>query len=559
MNKHMYLFMTCLVALCAFVCTPEKIAGGAGEETTNGRVCGTVTDSLVQPVKGAAVMLLNTQYDPVRDAAQIRTVTTDKAGRYDFSGIDTGTYNVISYVNGRSLGAITSHIAVFNDTTQLDTMKLARTGSLRVKLPSNADSSTGYVYIPGTGMYAKATDNTGWVQLDSVPAGYLPSVVYKASRTSTASVIRFDIPVTPGQMSDVNNPDWLYARRIELNTTSAGADVAGNVMNFPILIRLTEENFKFEQSRRAGEDIRFTKKDNTPLPYEIERWDAASQAAEIWVKLDTVYGNDSSHYFMMYWGASTSSAIRSLSNGAAVFDTANDFQGVWHLGESVNSLAKDATGNHFDGTPSDTAPQQVQGVVGTALQFDGNANGLVMKNTANSRLNFPRPRTYTFSAWVSVDSVYTPGDEMIAGKGFDQYALRIKTSPSVPSGLFALHEYVGAPIYGTEIRWTPLVLRQWKYVVGIRDIAGSYLFIDGKCLDSTGTTVYGGGDPADTTDFSIGRCATTFVSTTNPYEHLPFCGMVDEVRIASVRSSADWIKLCYMNQKSVDRLIQFTK
>jgi hypothetical protein len=36
-----------------------------------------------------------------------------------------------------------------------------------------------------------------------------------------------------------------------------------------------------------------------------------------------------------------------------------------------------------------------------------------------------------------------------------------------------------------------------------------------------------------------------------------FRGSIDEVRISSKARSNDWIRLCYMNQKAEDRLIQF--
>lgn len=36
-----------------------------------------------------------------------------------------------------------------------------------------------------------------------------------------------------------------------------------------------------------------------------------------------------------------------------------------------------------------------------------------------------------------------------------------------------------------------------------------------------------------------------------------FNGKIDEVRISSVSLSAAWIKLCYMNQKTQDALIQW--
>jgi hypothetical protein len=39
------------------------------------------------------------------------------------------------------------------------------------------------------------------------------------------------------------------------------------------------------------------------------------------------------------------------------------------------------------------------------------------------------------------------------------------------------------------------------------------------------------------------------------YNH--FKGSIDEVRIISRSQSADWIRLCYMNQRPDDQLVQF--
>jgi hypothetical protein len=93
-------------------------------------------------------------------------------------------------------------------------------------------------------------------------------------------------------------------------------------LDFPALVRLTSSTFDFSRALSGGADVRFTKSNGMPLPFEIERWDAASQAAEIWMKLDTVYGNDSSHFFTMWWG--NPNAV-SASDGEAVFDTAGGF------------------------------------------------------------------------------------------------------------------------------------------------------------------------------------------------------------------------------------------
>ena len=61
-------------------------------------------------------------------------------------------------------------------------------------------------------------------------------------------------------------------------------------------------------------------------------------------------------------------------------------------------------------------------------------------------------------------------------------------------------------------RFAPVVTQQWKYIVGIRDTAKSYLFIDGACVDSIGKIVQGRGYVQDSTNFSIGRCGVSFAS-----------------------------------------------
>jgi len=62
----------------------------------------------------------------------------------------------------------------------------------------------------------------------------------------------------------------------------------------------------------------------------------------------------------MIWGAEENF----VSNSAAVFDTANGFQGVWHLSDATHSIVHDATANGYHGTPSPTAPIAVNGVIG---------------------------------------------------------------------------------------------------------------------------------------------------------------------------------------------------
>src|SRR5690606_13413644 len=111
------------------------------------------------------------------------------------------------------------------------------------------------------------------------------------------------------------------------NTTASGANVAGEVRNFPVLIRLgSAESTILSEAKAGGADIRFARGD-IALPYEIESW--STTAAAIWVKVDTIKGNNATQKITMYWGKNDAN---SESNGPAVFDSANGFVAVWHMG-----------------------------------------------------------------------------------------------------------------------------------------------------------------------------------------------------------------------------------
>ena len=127
---------------------------------------------------------------------------------------------------------------------------------------------------------------------------------------------------------------------IALNTTSNGANVANNVYNFPVLVRLTSSNFSgFGPVQAGGADIRFSKSaDYTKaLPYQIQRWDATRDLAEIWVLLDTVSGTVRPKRLPCI----TAMAARQANRTGRRFSVrVIDFVAVWHLPDLT-----DATGN----------------------------------------------------------------------------------------------------------------------------------------------------------------------------------------------------------------------
>ena len=77
-----------------------------------------------------------------------------------------------------------------------------------------------------------------------------------------------------------------------LDTAAIGANVAGDVRNFPVAVALNTNNSDFNQARPDDADGRFSsEKSGPPLPHHIESWVRTNQSALIWVKLPLIRGN----------------------------------------------------------------------------------------------------------------------------------------------------------------------------------------------------------------------------------------------------------------------------
>ena len=540
-----------LASFAAFCTCSNLTVAGATSETTNGRVTGTLVHCGGAPAGNTIVRIISYTYNPVTDTSmsQTQTDTTDSDGKYTLIAPDSGMYNIQAVSMTDQTRLLIRNVHVGKDSVFVPADTMHRPGTIKVMIPGGLDANYGYLYIPGTTIYSLLSDNDGYVMLDSVPA-CVNLAVYYALRGSSAQpqLVRDSVIVAPGGIINIEYIGWKFSKKLHLNTTASGANTAGTVTNFPVLVRLTSSNFDFVQAKSGGADIRFVKSDGSPLSYEIERWDASALAAEIWVKVDTIYGNNGSQFITMLWGAQQgalqSASAVSLSNGPAVFDTSQGFQGVWHLSQSDTLPVPDATANHFFGVQ--TATTGVPGLIGTAREFDGVSSFVTMPGTASGKLNFPENGTYCISAWVYakdfffIDTTKTT-KYVIMNKGDFQYALQI----------FHTYEYEFIEQHagsGWNSEMAPASLSTWQLVVGIRSGTREYLYINGV-LANDSITVNSNSFQRDTTyNLSLGKMA----ESQDRYFH----GILDEVRISNRAYNADWVKLCFMNQRKDDALVQ---
>ena len=329
--------------------------------------------------------------------------------------------------------------------------------------------------------------------------------------------------------------EWKYSRNINLNTSPSGANVAINQLDFPVVVRLTGSTFNFSQAQDSGQDIRFAKSNGAHLAYQVERWDRSNQLAEIWVRVDTVYGNNGSQYFTMYWGKSP---VDSRSNGPIVFDTANGFAAVYHLSDVSATTFTDATYNQNTGTGVSMAvADSVTSVVGRGQTFDVGGSTHNYINVAGG-INISG-KNFTLSAWAK--RAAAGSDDEIIAQGTNG------TDQGLQFGEQANNEFKFGFYTDDMTEGAANTTTAWNFWAGTFSTAGSkprILYLNGAS-DVTGTA---SGNYTGTGALTIGAR-----NEGTPDWFLN--GNIDEVRIEDTVRSADWIKLCYENQRPVKNFI----
>jgi hypothetical protein len=548
--RHLWLKIAAIILVILSVllldCTTNL--AGATTETTNG-LTGSILNSDNTPASYSIVKLLPVDYNPVYNSSLYLCDTADSNGNYKFRGIGTGQYSVIA----RNLKEQTSCL-VRNINIQKDTLINAPGGTLQKSGALSATFSTenavakGYVYIPGTDVYSM-TGSESAVFLNDIPCGEYEEVIAVFS-TGSANIARNPVIINAGETYTVAFPLWKHSAEFVLNTTANGADITGNVHNFPVLVRLNGSSFDFTEAQPDGRDLVFSNSSNVILPHGIERWDSVRKLAEIWVKVDTVYGNNQTQSITMYWGNPSVLSKQSMP----VFDTLNGFQGVWHLSDSSNSKLVDATSNAYNGLSPDSASVKIdEGIIGPCRYFDGN-DYITMPSTAQSRLSFDEGGTYTVSAWVRLDT-FDNVSHCIVSKGYEQYYLRSTYISMNVTSTTPLWEYVE---FSETNKWqslnSPASGKTWSLITGVRRGAVQKLYCNGVMVDSIVDIWKNTVSRNTTNDLFIGRfAAPVMVPLIEGYCY--FKGSIDEVRIMSSAQSSDWIKLCYMNQRPDDKLV----
>jgi len=526
-------------------CVAGPITGGTAD-TGNARVAGILVHNNGTAAKNALVRCIPSDYiHGLSKKELVHSVYTNDNGEYAFDKLDFGAYVISAVDTSKLTRCMINNALVKHDSVTLQVDTLQTPGTIRIPIPDKADFSNGFFYIPGSTIVSQPANSTttGFVTLDSVPEGTIPAINFVSVTDTVKKVIRYNVDVRSSDTSVIYNLEWNYSRDITINTTPSGADVDGTVTSFPLLVRLTSSVFTFKNAKANGDDLLFTKQDNAILPHEFERWDPSTEAATLWVKVDTIRGNSIQHIIMYYGNTSALSPLF-----VPVFDTSNRYMGVWHLNESASSV--DASVHRFSGVRNG-AVLSTKGVIDNGQSFADSTTYCEVGNMPNPGLS-----DFTVSAWVkrADTGLHTIVAKSNGGLPSPTYGWSLSFDPANQ-----LHAYLAtggkawSDSSGIYHLYSTAIIRDitsWHNVAVVFDRSGntsSRLYIDGE---SVAYTFIGDmksvAQVTNTAAFRIGSEADG---------NYPFIGSIDECTVAFTARSAFWIKLCYMNQRKDDKLV----
>jgi len=197
---------------------------------------------------------------------------------------------------------------------------------------------------------------------------------------------------------------------------------------------------------------------------------------------------------------------------AAPFSVDQYTVALWHFDENMGDSAYDASGHGNSGKIY--GAQWVQGVFGSALQFDGTDSVKILDNPTQHL------QTVTVEAWIYSDNFAANNFGVVLTKEYGSMASFRLQNYNTTGGI----SFVTNSNWGNELRYSqPLQNQTWHYVAGIASNGFLKIYVDGSLVAS------GARNPSisyDNSPILIG--GVRLVPTAN------FKGKIDEVRISSI-------------------------
>ncbi len=210
--------------------------------------------------------------------------------------------------------------------------------------------------------------------------------------------------------------DWSFRKKITLDTSATGVDLAGSLTDLPVLVRLHTGNFSyFSDSKPDGSDLRFIAGDDkTPLKFHIERYDVANQLAYVWVRVPRVAAK-SSDFIWMYYGNAKAVAA---SEPGMTYDATQ--AAVFHF-DNATGAPQDQTANKNTISAWTAQPVNASLIGGGAVV----GNGKSFTVDTSPSLRFIPEAGATVSMWLKLNGAQKNADIIYRREGDSSLVLSI--------------------------------------------------------------------------------------------------------------------------------------
>ena len=311
---------------------------------------------------------------------------------------------------------------------------------------------------------------------------------------------------------------WSYRKAITIDHTKIDSDLT----DFPVLVKLTTDNFDFSKAQSNGNDIRFTSDDGqTLLKYERERHDSSNSKAEYWVKIPSVSSSVDT-IFYIYYGNDSAGDGADPSN---VWDS--NFVMVHHMKDDPDtSHVADSTANGNDGTKYAAGqPAETDGQIAKGQDFDGTDDYI---NCGLDGLSSPST-DITVEFWARPDAAAKTSIIIASDDEANRFNIHFPWSDNNIYWDFGDINDGGRLSLAFDSSWFG-VLTHWAFT---SSASGQSVYKSGALIasDSDYSTYTKGTDTLD-----IGE----LVAQSSYWD-----GLLDELRISNVARSATWIKASY--------------
>jgi len=307
--------------------------------------------------------------------------------------------------------------------------------------------------------------------------------------------------------------EWAHSRKLALDTTPLGGDIAEAVNQLPLVVRLHSGNFTFSEAKADGSDLRFFAADNkTPLKYHIERFDATNELAVIWVQLPTLAPAAQTDAVWVHWGQPDATPADDVKG---TFDASQ----IVMLNFADAASVKDSSPHAIHATAS-TAQAVAAGPIGAAAAFNGTSQVTL---PAAPALKVTAAEGWTLTAWV----------KPIAQEAGTLWSMGPALSVNLEGGV--LRVLSGA---ATAQASAPLKAGIWQHVAVVVGEGKARFFVDGQAV---GDVPFAAQDAAGAAVIGEG-----------------FRGELDAVGFAGTARSAAYVKALAVSQMADSLMMAFS-